>query len=37
QVDVFCLVACAENSLLNSREFHAPVVRRDSLLNTGWG
>ncbi|CAN0301161.1 unnamed protein product, partial [Ectocarpus sp. 4 AP-2014] len=26
EVDVFCLVACAENSLLDSREFHAPVV-----------
>lgn len=26
QVEVFCLVACAENSLLDSREFHAPVV-----------
>eukprot|EP00903_Cladosiphon_okamuranus_P014029 g13046.t1 len=26
EVEVFCLVACAENSLLDSREFHAPVV-----------
>ncbi|CAM9199138.1 unnamed protein product [Discosporangium mesarthrocarpum] len=26
EVEVFCIVACAENSLLDSREFHVPVV-----------
>lgn len=26
EVDVFCLVACPENSIFDSREYHAPIV-----------